>query len=158
MRSSISYSNPIGLELTGNTSLILEQSGQEKLWNLYGSFQYDYGNDQLGAILSASGNYIHAPQNYSDILNLSILDGASANSIDNKVNTEFKYGLSMCGQLCLITPYAGYDFTVDIPLKSRLGTRISVGSLLNLEYEHIYNPTSEIVTNQKIQLRSRISW
>ena len=158
LRNGISYSNPIGLELTGNTRLIFEQFSQERLWNLYGSLQYDYGNDQLGAILSASGNYIHAPENYSDILNMSILDGARASSMDNTVNTELKYGLSMCGQVCLITPYVGYDLTVNKPLKSRLGTRISVGSLLNLEYEHIYNPTSEIATNQKIQLRSQISW
>ena len=158
LRNGISYSNPIGLELTGYTRLILEQSSQEKLWNLYGSLQYDYGNDQLGAILSASGNYIQAPDNYTDLLNMSILDGARASSMDNSVNTELKYGLSMCEQVCLITPYAGYDLTVDKPLKSRLGTRISVGSLLNLEYEHIYNPSSDNPTHQKVQFSSRFNW
>ena len=158
LRNGISYANPIGLELTGNTRLILEQSSQERLWNLYGSLQHDYGNDQLGAILSASGNYIHAPENYSDILNMSILDGARSSSMDNIVNTELKYRLSMCGQVCLITPYAGYDFTIDSPLKSRLGTRISVGSLFNLEFEHSHNLSSVNSTYQKVQFNSRFSW
>ena len=149
-RNGISYTNPIGLELTDNTRLILEQSSQERLWNLTGTLQFDYGNDQLGAKLNTSGNYIQAPDNYTDLLNMSFLDDARANSIDNSVNTEFKYGLSLCGHSCLISPYAGFDFTVNKPLKSRLGMRISVGSLLNLEYERKHSLNSEHASSQQI--------
>ena len=89
---------------------------------------------------------------------MSILDGACSSLMDNTVTTEIQYGLAVCNNVCLITPYAGFEFAVDEPIKSRLGTRVSIGILLNLEYEHTQNPSSDETTSQRVQLNSKINW
>ena len=78
--------------------------------------------------------------------------------MDNTVTTEIQYGLAVCYYVCLITPYAGFEFTVNEPIKSRLGTRVSIGILLNPEYEHTHNPSSDDATSQRVRLNSRITW
>ncbi len=158
LRNGVTYSNPIGLALAGNARLIFEPTSQSRLWNLNGSLDFDYGHDQLGTMLTVSGTYAQGQKNYTDLLNMSILNGVGANSMDNSINTELQYGLALCNQTCLITPYAGYNFDADGADNSRLGTRFSVGSLLNLDYEYTNNPSSDTATNQKVQLNSRITW
>ena len=158
LRNGLTYSNPIGFELAGNARMIFEPTSQARLWNLNGSFDFDYGQDQVGAMLAISGTYAQGQENYTDLLNMSILDGVDSNSMDNSINTEFQYGLSLCGNKCLVTPYAGYDFNADGADNSRLGTHLSIGSILNLNYEYTNNPSSNTATNQKVQLNSRITW
>ena len=158
LRNSITYSNAIGFGIAGNARLILEPSSQARLWNLNGSLDFDHGRDQLGAILNVTGTYSHGQENYTDLLNMSILDGVGSNSMDKAINTEFQYGLKVCGNICQVTPYAGYNYNLDKANSSRFGTRFSVGTLLNLEYEGSHNPSSDITTKQKVQLNSRITW
>ena len=158
LRNGITYSNAIGFGLAGNARIIFEPSSQARLWNLNGTLDFDYGHDQLGAILAVSGTYSHGEENYTDLLNMSILDGVGSNSMDKVINTDLQYGLTLCGNKCLITPYVGYDYNLEKSNSSRFGTRFSVGTLLNLEYEGSHNPSSNTTTNQKVQLNSRISW
>ena len=158
IRNGLTYSNAIGFGLAGNARLILEPSSQARLWNLNGSLDFDHGRDQLGAILYITGTYSHGQDNYTDLLNMSILDGAGSNTMDKTINTEFQYGLKVCGNICQVTPYAGYNYNLDKANSSRFGTRFSVGTLLNLEYEGSLNPSSDTTTNQKVQLNSRITW
>ena len=157
-RNGVSYSNAIGLNLSGDARMVLEPTSQARLWNLNGSLDFDYGQDQLGAILAVTGTYSHGQENYTDLLNMSILDGGSSSSMNNTINTELQYGLTLCGTICSITPYAGYDFDADGADNSRLGTRLSVGSLLNFEFEHSHNPSSDETTSQRVQFNSRLSW
>ncbi len=158
LRNGLTYSNTIGFGLAGNARLILEPSSQARLWNLNGSLDFDYGRDQLGAILNITGTYSHGQENYTDLLNMSILDGVGSNTMDKAINTELQYGLKVCGNICQVTPYAGYNYNLDKANSAQFGTRFSVGTLLNLEYEGSYNPSSDTTTNQKVQLNSRISW
>ena len=157
-RNGVSYSNAIGLNLSGDARMVLEPTSQARLWNLNGSLDFDYGQDQLGAILAVSGSYSHGQENYTDLLNMSILDGGGSSSMNNTINTELQYGLSLCGNVCLVTPYAGYDFDTDGADNSRFGTRLSVGSLINFDFEHTHNPSSDESTNQRVQFNSRLSW
>ena len=158
LRNGVSYSAPIGLELAGNARLIQEQTSQSKLWNLQGSLAYDYGRDQLGPQVEVSGTYSVAPTDYSNLLNMSIIDGVDTKSLENSINTKFQYGLSICGEICLVTPYASYDFDVNGLEKSQHGAILSVGSLFNLELEHTYNPNSTVSTNQSVQFKSKLNW
>ena len=158
LRNGVSYSAPIGLELAGNARLIQEQTSQSKLWNLQGSLAYDYGRDQLGPQVEVSGTYSAAPTDYSNLLNMSIIDGVGSKSLENSINTKFQYGLSICGETCLVTPYTSFDFDVNGLDKSQLGARFSVGSLFNLEYKRTHNFNSDISPNQTISLNSKISW
>ena len=157
-RNGVSYSNAIGLNLSGDARMVFEPTSQSRLWNLNGSLDFDYSQDQLGVILAVSGTYSHGQENYTDLLNMSILDGGSSNSMNNTINTELQYGLTLCSTICSITPYAGYDFDADGADNSRLGTRLSVGSLLNFEFEHSHNPGSDETTSQRVQFNSRLSW
>ena len=158
LRNAVSYSAPIGLELTSNARLIQEQMSQLKLWNIQGSFAYDYGRDQLGPMIEVSGTYSAAPSDYTNLLNMSIIDGVGTSSLKNSINTTFQYGLSVCGETCLVTPYVSYDFDVNGLEKSQHGAKLSVGSLFNLEFEHTYNPNSKESTNQRIQFNSKLNW
>ena len=156
--NGVSYSDPIGLELAGNARMIFEQTSQARLWNLNGSIYYDFGNDQLGTMFKISGTYAQTPSNYSELLNMSIIDNGSSGSMENSVNTELQYGLSICGTTCLVTPYAGYDFDTNGLSQSQLGVRLSIGTFMNLEVERTNNPISEVSTNQKVQFSSRFDW
>ena len=158
LRSGLTYSTPIGLSLAGLTRTIIKEATQENLWSVHGSLDFDYGQDQLGPIINVTGNYSQIPSDYSDILNMSIIEGAGSSSMDQLINTEFQYGLSLCNDSCKVTPYAGYNFDVDGLDNSRVGARLSVGSFVNLDVEQSHNPNSEVTTNQQIQLRSRLSW
>ena len=89
---------------------------------------------------------------------MSIIDGVGSKSLENTVNTKFQYGLSVCGETCLVTPYTSYDFDVNGLEKSQHGARFSVGSLFNLELEHTYNPNSKESTNQRVQFNSKLNW
>ena len=153
-----SVPDPIGLELTGNVRMILEQTNQTRLWNFCGSINYDYGNDQLGTMFKISGTYAQTPSNYSELLNMSIIDNVCTSSMENVINTELQYGLSICGTTCLVTPYAGYDFDTNGKSQSQLGARLSIGSYMNLEVERTHNPNSEVSTNQKVQFNSKLNW
>ena len=146
------------MELAGNARLIQEQISQQRLWNLHGSLSYDFGRDQLGPMIEISGTYSEAPTDYSNLLNMSIIDGTGSRSMENTVNTKLQYGFKVCKNTCLVTPYAGYNFDTDGISQSQIGTRISIGSLLNLEIEHTNRPNSEVPTNNKIQFNSRINW
>ena len=156
--NGVSYSDPVGLELTGNVRMILEQTSQTRLWNLHSSLNYDYGNDQLGPMVEITGTYSEAPANYSSILNMSIIEGARSSSMENNLNTKLQYGFKVCENSCLITPYTGYNFDVDGISQSQLGSRLSIGSLLNLEVERVYNTNVEETINNKIQFSSKINW
>ena len=57
-RNGVSYSNAIGFNLSGDARMVLEPTSQARLWNLNGSFDFDYGQDQLGAILAVTGNLL----------------------------------------------------------------------------------------------------
>ena len=83
---------------------------------------------------------------------MSIIEGAGSSSMDKLINTELQYGLSLCNNSCKVTPYAGYNFDVDGLDNSRVGARLSVGSLMNFNFEQTHDPDSEVTTNQQIQL------
>ena len=158
LRSGLTYSTSIGLSLAEQTRTIIKESTQENLWSVGGSLNFDYGQDQLGPIIGVTGNYSQIPSDYSDILNMSIIEGAGSSSMDKLINTELKYGLSLCNDICRVTPYAGYNFDVDGLNNSRVGAKFSVGSLLNLNFEQTNNPNSDVTNSQQIQFRSRLSW
>ena len=157
-RNWATFSDPIRLELAGNARLIQEQTNQTKLWNSHGSISFDYGQDQLGPTLEVTGTYAEAPNDYSNLLNMSIIDGVGSSSRENTVYTRFQYGFSVCGNFCLVTPYAGFNFDSDGFNQSQLGARLSIGSLVNLDIERTQNPNTEVPTNQKIQFNSRFNW
>ena len=127
------FSDPIGLELAGNARLIQEQTNQTKLWNSHGSISFDYVQDQLGPMLEVTGTYAEAPNDYSNLLNMSIIDRTGSCKKKYSVNTKLLYTFTVCGNSCLVTPYTRFNFNTDGLSQSQLGTRFSIGSLLNLE-------------------------
>ena len=156
--NGLSYSDPIGLELAGNARMILEQTSQARLWNLNGTINYDYGKDKLGPIFTATGNYVQAPNNYSELLNISIIDSTRSSSMENSINTELQYGFSICGNKCILTPFAGFELDEEGLKQSQFGTQMTISSFMNIEFEHSYSSNAEDSTNQRVQLNSKFSW
>ena len=55
--SGVSYTSPLGLSITGNSNMFLNEQGEIQKWSLLGKMSYDQGSDKLGTFMEISPSF-----------------------------------------------------------------------------------------------------
>ncbi len=171
--------NGFGLELGGGASwsdrrlgLTAELSGRMLLvhedqdfreWGAGGSLRYDLGADGLGFTLGLSPTWGASDSGMDRLWSDRALpfgasdDLASSGHESGRLEGEVGYGLSAFGGVGRLTPYGGVELS-DGNRDWRLGTRLEVGSSVDLRLEGARRERASESPEHSIGLRMRMTW
>ncbi len=171
--------NGFGLELGGGASwsdrrlgLTAELSGRMLLvhedqdfreWGAGGSLRYDLGADGLGFTLGLSPTWGASDSGMDRLWSDRALpfgasdDLASSGHESGRLEGEVGYGLSAFGGVGRLTPYGGVELS-DGNRDWRLGTRLEVGSSVDLRLEGARRERASESPEHSIGLRLRMTW
>ena len=160
--SGFDYRDPIGLTLSGSGSVLLGSENEIQKMSMKGSVEYDYGRDELGLTFALSptwGQTQAAVQNSlwsSEILANSNEVGQYTNG--TQVSTEIGYGFALGDESRKLNLYSNYEFDAETDDELLLGTSLSIGSKLGLDFEQTNKIGSSESAARKYQFNARLSW
>ena len=160
--SNLSYTSPLGFATSGTSNLFLNEQGDILKWSIFGSLNYDRGDDQLGTLFEISPSY----GNIQDLKSSTIWDNNILNNVGEtghyedgiSIKSELAYGLNIIDETSILTPYGKIEFSEISTRQYNLGARIKIGPNLILELSGIRQANPTKVAEQSIQLDSGISW
>ena len=156
------YNNPTGLTLSGSGSMLLGNENEIQKMSMKGSLEYDHESDDLGLTIALSPTW---GQTQAEIQNSlwsnEIL--ASSNEIGQytegtQISSEIGYGFTLGDESRQFNLYSGYEFDASSDDELLLGTSVSIGSNLSLDFEQTNKIGSSDSTVRKYQFNARLSW
>ena len=162
LSSGFDYTDPIGLTLAGSGSMLYAGENSIQKMSVNGSLGYDYGNDALGltfAISPSWGHTLTSAQNTLWSSNILASDTDVGQDTDGtQVSSELGYGFTLGENSKKLNLYSSYEFDAEADDNLLIGSRVSIGSHLNLDLERtgVINTQEPEVT--KYQLNGRLSW
>ena len=127
-----------------------------------GSLEFDYGSDDLGLTFALSPTW---GQTQTEIQNSlwsnEIL--ASSNEVGQytegtQISSEIGYGFTLGDESRQFNLYSGYEFDASSDDELLLGTSVSIGSNLSLDFKQTNKIGSSDSTVRKYQFNARLSW
>ena len=113
--TGLSFSSPIGLSITGDSSTLLVDYDKVQRWSLMGSLTFDHGGDKLGTLLEVSSSIGRLIDSTAPALwRSNILDEVSelGQYIEGVgIDTELGYGLEIFEGTGVFTPFSGFDYS-----------------------------------------------
>ena len=160
--SGISYTSTLGLSITGNSNMFLNEQGEIQKWSLLGTVSYDQGSDKLGTFMEISPSYgqMHRANSRS-LWSSDILENVSETGqyLDGvHVDTEIGFGLSILGDTSRLTPFGGISYSNESKNKYHVGTRLQFDSELTFELTGMQETDTEGTQNRKIKLDGAFNW
>ena len=156
------YTDPIGITFSAIGSMLLGEGNEIQKLSLKGSLGYDYGSDDLGLIFVVSPTWGQTQSNVQNtIWNSNILtnDKEVGEYTDGtQINSEIGYSLALGEESRQLNLYSGYDFDPSSNDELLLGTSLSIGSNLGLDFEQTNKIGSSDSAARKYQFNARLSW
>ncbi len=156
------YRDSIGLTLSGSGSVLLGRANDIQEMSLKGSLEYDYGSDDLGLTFALSPTWGQTQAEIQNSLwSSEIL--ASSNVVGQytegtQIGTEIGYGFALGEESRHLNLYSGYEFDASSNDELLLGTSLSIGSNLGLDFERVNKIGSSDSATSKNQFNARLSW
>ena len=160
--SGANYSNPIGVTVSGNGSMLIGAANQVQKIELESSLIFDRGRDQRGIIAEVApswGQVDSSIQNTlwnSNSLDLNFETGHYSN--DASLNSEFGYGIEILQGDGLITPISGFEISSNQDYEYLIGTRLGLGANANFELSGIQSINSIGDIINKVRIKGGLSW
>ena len=162
LSSGFDYSDPIGLTLSGNGSMLYAGESSIQKMSLTGSLGYDYGNDALGLTFAISptwGQTLASVQNTLWSSNILASDSEIGQYSDGtQISSEIGYGFTLGENSRKLNLYSGFEFDAESDDKLSLGSSVLIGSNLSLDIEGTRAINSQESQTTKYQLNGRLSW
>ena len=156
------YHDPIGLALSGSGSVLLGSDNDIQKMNLKGSLEYDYGSDDLGLTFALSPTWGQTQAEIQNSLwSSEIL--ASNNEVGQytegtQISSEIGYGFALGEESRQLNLYSSYEFDASSDDELLLGTSLSIGSNLGLDFERTNKIGSPDSAARKYRFNARLSW
>ena len=158
----IDYTDPIGLTLSGYGSMLLAKENEIQKMSLKGSFEYDYGSDDLGLTFSLSPTWGQTQTEVQNSLwsnNILTSDKTVGQYTEGtQLSSELGYGFMLGEESSRLNLYSGFEFDVQADDKLLLGTRVSIGPNFGLDFERTGTISSLDSEATRYQLNGRLSW
>ena len=160
--TGLSFSNPLGLSIIGNSSTLMVDYDNVQKWSLMGSLSYDYGGDKLGTLLELTSSIGRSMDSVAPALwNSDILDEVSelGQYIEGAgIGTKLGYGLEIFTGTGILTPFGGFEYSNGEVEKYHIGTSVLIGEGINLEFEISQQVGAEDSIENDYKFNSKISW
>ena len=134
---SLRYHNPAsGLTVEGHGRTLLAHGGNNEEWGIGGLVRLDPGTEGRGTSLSLAPAWGETQSGAQRLWN----DGttgmaANDNEARGRLQAELGYGFGMFGGQGVLTPYSGLSLAGEGARRYSLGSRLEIGSSLNLSLE-----------------------
>ena len=162
LTSGFDYTDPIGLNLSGTGNMLYAGENTIQKMSLNGTLEYDYGNDNLGLTFGISPSWGQTQASVKNsIWSSNILTSdqeVGQNSDGTQVSSEIGYGFTLGEDSRKLNLYSGYEFDTVYDDQLSLGTRVSIGSNLNLDLEGTRAINTQESEVTKYQLNGRLTW
>ena len=160
--TGLSFSNPLGLSITGNSSTLMVNYDKVQKWSLMGSLTYDHLGDKLGPLLEVSPSIGRTLDSNSKTLWSSEILG-EMNELGQYqhgvgAETEFGFGFRFLDGIGVMTPFGGVNFADEAGIKYLFGMRVLSNSGLKLELENLLDVNTESKITQNIRVKGGFSW
>ncbi len=160
--SGANYTNPIGLTVAGNGSMLIGAANQVQKVEVKSSLSYDRGTDKRGIIVEVSPTWGYIDANIQDTLwSGDILDSNFENgqySNGASLNSEFGYGFEFLQGDGLITPISGFEVSSNQDYEYLIGTRLGLGLNANFELSGIQSKNTSGSNSSTVRLEGRFNW
>ncbi len=160
--SGANYTNPIGLTVAGNGSMLIGPENQIQKIKIESSLTYDYGVDQRGLIAEVApswGQIDASIQNTlwdSNSLDSDFEHGRYSNG--TSLTSELGYGFEILQGESTLTPISGFAVSTDQDYEYLLGTRLGLGPNTNIELLGIQEYNTAGNTTTSVHLNGKLNW
>ena len=160
--SGANYSNPIGLTIAGNGSMLIGAANQIQKIDIESSLTYDHGRDQRGFIAEVApswGQIDASIQNTlwdSGSLDSDFEHGQYSNG--TSLTSEFGYGFDIFQGNGTLTPISGIAISTNQDYEYLLGTRLGLGSNANFELSGRQEQSTTGTNSTKVQFEGSLNW
>ncbi len=157
---SLRYNDPAsGLTVESHGRTLLAHGGNYEEWGIGGLIRLDPGAKGRGMSLSLVPTWGETQSGVQRLWNDGMTDRAAAN--DNKaqgrLETHLGYGFGVFGGRGLLTPYSGLSLAGEGARRYSLGSRLEVGSSLNLGLEgERREPANDTAADHGVMLRGQL--
>ncbi len=162
LTSGFEYIDPIGLTLSSSSSMLVGRDSEIQKMNLRSSLRYDYGRDDLGLTFEISPTW---GQTQSEVQNSLWSNNILTNdkevgqyTIGTQISSEIGYGFTIGDDTSKLNLYSGYEFDASSNDELLIGTNLSIGSNLRLDFERINKIGSPDSATNNYQFNARLNW
>ena len=160
--SGANYSNPIGLTVAGNGSMLIGADNQVQKIEIDSSLIYDHGRDQRGLIAEVAPSWGQIDASIQNTLwDSSSLDSDFEHgrySNGTSLTSEFGYGFDILQGDSTLTPISGFSISTNHDYEYLLGTRLNLGSNAHFDLTGTHNYSSDSNDSTKVSLEGRFNW
>ena len=160
--SGANYSNPIGLTIAGNGSMLIGAANQIQKIDIESSLTYDHGRDQRGFIAEVAPSWGQIDASIQNTLwDSSSLDSDFEHgrySNGTSLTSEFGYGFDILQGNSTLTPISGFSISTNHDYEYLIGTRIGLGTNANFELAGRQEQNNTGTNSTKVQLEGRLNW
>ena len=134
---SLRYQDPAtGLTVQGHGRALLTHSGNYEEWGFGGLIRLDPGADDRGLSLSLVPGWGETQSGAQRLWNDGVTDrAANDNEAQGRLQAELGYVFGVFGGTGVLTPYSGLSLAGEGAGRYTLGSRLEIGSSLNLSLE-----------------------
>ena len=134
---SLRYQDPAtGLTVQGHGRALLTHSGNYEEWGFGGLIRLDPGSDRRGLSLSLIPAWGETQSGAQRLWNDGMTDrAANDNEARGRLEAQLGYGFGVFGGTGVLTPYSGLSLAGEGAGRYTLGSRLEIGSSLNLSLE-----------------------
>ena len=163
-QSGFKYIDQYGISISGEGQLLMHQE-QQLIGNygIKGEISFDHGRDRQGALFSTIPiwNFVESSAENQlmskQIVNQNINELFQSDQ-NRKLTSEFGYGLGILDNTSRLTPFGGFEYSVDAKNKYHVGTRLQLGSDLKFELTGTQESDVEGAHSQEIKLDGVFNW
>ena len=160
--SGANFTNPIGLTIAGNGSMLIGAANQVQKIELESSLTYDHGRDQRGFIAEVAPSWGQVDASIQNTLwNSNSLDSdfeQGQYSKGTSLTSEFGYGFDILQGDSTLTPISGFEISSNQDYEYLLGTRLNLGSNAHFDLTGTRNYTIDRYDSTKVSLEGTINW
>ena len=160
--SGANYSNPIGLTIAGNGSMLIGAANQVQKIEIESSLTYDHGRDQRGFIAEVAPSWGQVDASIQNTLwNSNSLDSDFEHgqySNGTSLTSEFGYGFDILQGDSTLTPISGFAISTNQDYEYLLGTRLNLGSNTQFSLTGSRNHNFDSNDSTKVSLEGTINW
>ena len=155
---SLRYQDPAtGLTVQGHGRALLTHSGNYEEWGFGGLIRLDPGSDRRGLALSLVPGWGETQSGTQRLWNDGVNDRAANDyEAQARLQAEFGYGFGVFGGTGVLTPYSGRSLAGEGAGRYTLGSRLEIGSSLNLSLEGERREAANDEADHGIMLRGQL--